>query len=90
MNQVAKAPQKAHREAGLEDRYSRSDFRRLVSSVRQEGVRDPVTVEDGVFYDGHNRFRAAKRAGQTHIRVQSMSDELDGVAAQYQANRRVP
>ncbi len=39
------------------------DFEELVASIKAHGLRDPITVQDGMVLDGRNRQRACQAAG---------------------------
>lgn len=39
------------------------EYRTLEESILDEGVRDPITVWDGVIVDGHNRYEIATKHG---------------------------
>jgi hypothetical protein len=39
------------------------DFQKLVASIKAHGLRDPITVQDGMVLDGRNRQRACQAVG---------------------------
>ena len=39
------------------------EFEELVASIKAHGLRDPITVHNGMVLDGHNRQRACQAAG---------------------------
>ena len=39
------------------------EFKELVASIKAHGLRDPITVQDGMVLDGRNRQRACQAAG---------------------------
>ncbi len=39
------------------------DFARLVASVTENGLREPIVLKDGLILDGRNRYRALSTAG---------------------------
>ncbi len=52
------------------------------NSLRREGLREPIPVTpDGVIIDGHQRVRAARRLGWTHITVWVRDDLADDQVA---------
>ncbi len=77
--------------AGLKQHYQQAalfhnldgpDFDRLVESLRQEGLREPVLVTPvGTIIDGHQRVRAAEHLGWTEIRVWVRDDLADDQTA---------
>ena len=48
----------------------RDDFKELVKSIRQDGIKEPLHVTlDGFILSGHRRFAAATRVGLSEIPV---------------------
>src|SRR5215471_15862231 len=40
-----------------------AEFDELVSSIRMNGLREPVIIHEGMILDGRNRYRACRAAG---------------------------
>ena len=50
-------------------RLAGTDFAALVSDIQANGLRDPITLHDGMILDGGNRIRACHEAGvEPHFR----------------------
>ena len=59
----------------------------LVQSVRQEGLREPITLYEGKILDGRNRYRACCTAGVEFETRQFEGDALQAIAFVWSANR---
>jgi hypothetical protein len=60
----------------------RPDERALLeSSIRAQGVRDPLVVWQGVLIDGHNRHEIATRLGKPYQVVERTFESRDDTVA---------
>lgn len=92
MAEYAADPWKAareHPEGPHAERYSAHEWSALESHIDQHGVRDmePLHIGEGEVLDGHHRYRAAIRAGHTHLPVVHEHDALEAAVGAYHANR---
>lgn len=49
------------------------EFDELVSSIRENGLREPIVLFEGAILDGRNRYRACKAAG-----IEAMTEDFSG------------
>ena len=57
-------------------RHAAGDFARLVASIRQDGLMDPITVWQGQVIDGRHRYAACAEAG-VERRFEYLDDDAD-------------
>lgn len=59
-------------------RISGNDFQTLVADIKANGLRDPITVLDGMILDGGNRYAACLEAGIEPVSVEFDGDSIIG------------
>lgn len=65
-----------------------SEFEELVDDIRENGLRQPVTLYEGKILDGRNRYRACKEAGVEPVCHTYTGDDAAGYVVSLNIMRR--